>query len=259
MIREWTPEGLQAFAFFPPQIRDAMYGSLAGLADKENWGDNNRILKSYIDHTYRRLERENKISFTRDNGRACFNTGLFTPGYEEIFAVFTRNTVPNHQPYYFKGFFVKSDKEVMSFFSPDFPRQADYFFDPPKLIFNPKLEIVIDTEHILSDNIGRIPATLQDKSQDVLSRLMNAAIEEAKKRAKMNWRLAVPQYYQNKIQLLLPLYIGLTSCNYTNPDAALVIESLKDNIYQGVTILTVEMAYNNARLIAKPNSDWLKP
>lgn len=31
----------------------------------------------------------------------------------------------------------------------------------------------------------------------------------------------------------------------------------KDNCYQGHTCLTLDMAYNNARLIAKPENNWL--
>ena len=39
-------------------------------------------------------------------------------------------------------------------------------------------------------------------------------------------------------------------------DVAIAV-SKKDNCYQGHTCLTLDMAYNNARLIAKPESNWL--
>lgn len=43
------------------------------------------------------------------------------------------------------------------------------------------------------------------------------------------------------------------------PDLALVVtKNSKGNYYQGHTCLTMEMAYNNARLIAKPESNWLQ-
>ena len=57
-----------------------------------------------------------------------------------------------------------------------------------------------------------------------------------------------------KIQLLIP--ICLTSENA--PDLALVV-SKNNNTYLGHTCLTLEMAYNNARPIARPDSIWLRP
>lgn len=41
------------------------------------------------------------------------------------------------------------------------------------------------------------------------------------------------------------------------PDIALILEKRRGNHYQAKTCLTMEMAYMDARLIAKPESDWL--
>ena len=44
------------------------------------------------------------------------------------------------------------------------------------------------------------------------------------------------------------------------PECALVCSRVgtgKDGYYRGETILTLGMAYNNARLIAKPDVSWL--
>lgn len=56
-----------------------------------------------------------------------------------------------------------------------------------------------------------------------------------------------------QIQLLLPLC--LTS--KTDADLALVVER-GNNVYRASTCLTLDMAINNARLIAKPDDEWLK-
>lgn len=40
-------------------------------------------------------------------------------------------------------------------------------------------------------------------------------------------------------------------------DLALVTEKTPSGNYQGHTILPLEWAYNNARLITRPDSDWL--
>ena len=71
-------------------------------------------------------------------------------------------------------------------------------------------------------------------------------------RVSANYKLAIPQYYEGKIQLLLPLC--LMSDN--KPDIAIAVTK-KNGCYQGHTCLTLDMAYNNARLIAKPESNWL--
>jgi hypothetical protein len=82
------------------------------------------------------------------------------------------------------------------------------------------------------------------------------AIEEVKKKIKTNYKIAVPQYYRGKIQLLLPLCLTPHS---PNPDLALAIYKVDENIYCAKTCFTLKMAYTNARLIVKPQSDWLKP
>lgn len=87
-------------------------------------------------------------------------------------------------------------------------------------------------------------------------RRLEGAIDEAKKMVKTNYKIAVPQYYDNKIQLLLPLCLTPGS---PNPDLALVTHKLNGNTYTARTCLTLKMAYNNARLIVKPQSSWLKP
>ena len=55
------------------------------------------------------------------------------------------------------------------------------------------------------------------------------------------------------MSLLLPL--DLTDDE--RPDVALVVELVESGAYLGQTILTMNMAYNNARLISRPDSDWL--
>lgn len=58
------------------------------------------------------------------------------------------------------------------------------------------------------------------------------------------------------MQLLLPL--NLTDDN--NADVALVIDKDKQrNIYRATTILTMDLAYIDARLITRPDREWLNP
>jgi len=72
-----------------------------------------------------------------------------------------------------------------------------------------------------------------------------------------NYKIAIPHWYENKIQLLLPLVL-------TNEDniaeLAFVIDKDKDRkIYRGKAVLSMDMAYIDARLITRPDDDWLTP
>ena len=109
-----------------------------------------------------------------------------------------------------------------------------------------------DTSEI-EDNIDRFPFAFQKMDRYQLSVLLEGTINDAKRRIRRNYKTAVPQYYKGKLQLLLPLC--LTS--KASADLALVVEK-ENNIYRASTCLTLDMAINNARLIAKPDDEWLK-
>lgn len=48
-----------------------------------------------------------------------------------------------------------------------------------------------------------------------------------------------------------------TSLASTNISTHLVGSAIGDGAYRGHTVLTLEMAYTNARLVARPDSEWL--
>ena len=86
---------------------------------------------------------------------------------------------------------------------------------------------------------------------------LKRAVLTAVKYASWNYKTAVPIYYprNNSLSLLLPLnLVG----DKPEADAALVIERLANGNYQGQTIFTMAMAYQDARQITRPNSDWLQ-
>ncbi|GHT14576.1 hypothetical protein AGMMS4956_12650 [Bacteroidia bacterium] len=252
------------FAFFPNY--DSAIAFLADtLADKEAWDfsdsatKSNSILKNYLEFTFRKLQQEKKIAFTSDNQFACFNTGLVTENLEDIFAFFEEYKNPRAgltTPFCFKAFLKKSDNNILRNFSNSIPDVANFFDKPELLIFNPKCDLIPDLDHIIGDNLGRFPIHLQGADDAELRRQLVGAIDEVKKKVRSNYKIAVPQYYDSKIQLLLPLCLTSGS---PNPDLALVIHKLNDTTYTARTCLTLKMAYNNARLIVKPQSNWLKP
>lgn len=264
MTKSTFKSHLFSFAFFPNFDTNIDYLATS-LADPEDWNfsdaktKSNPILKNYLEFTFRKLQQEKKVRFTTDNKFACFNTGLTTLNLEDIYAFFEENNLKKseeHGNFFFKAFLKRSDFRMLEHFSKDIPDMADFFDKPESLIFNPRCQLITDIDHILKDNIDRFPKHLQSADNGELRRQLVGAIDEVKKRVKSNYKVAVPQYFDGKIQLLLPLCLTAGS---PNPDLALVVHKLNDSTYTARTCLTLKMAYNNARLIVKPQSHWLKP
>lgn len=230
------------------------YNELALMAP-ENWNvggrTDNSVLKNYLKYTYKKLEEEGKI--IKEMGYCIFNTGLFTEFYEPIYAYSEPNAAGGTQPYYLKSFSTPYDMGTISIGK--LPERANYFEQPELLVFDAKCQINVHYKHILSDtnNLDRIPEDIKDAKN--IQNVFSGAIDTMIKKVTANYKIAVPQYFNGKIQLLLPLCL----VDPAVPDLALVVtKNSTGNFYQGHTCLTLEMAYNNARLIAKPDSNWLQ-
>lgn len=93
----------------------------------------------------------------------------------------------------------------------------------------------------------------------ILKRLKNRfedAVELAIKRVEWNYKTAIPMYFptRNSMSLLLPLAL----VDEDKIDLALVVERHPSGSYQGQTVLPLDLAYSNSRLVTRPDSDWLK-
>jgi len=240
---------------------------LAKMAQPEKWSykkiqdsDPYRILRNYIAFTYNRLDEEGKIISSFDGELRCMNTGLLTVYNQEIIAIFSKNNLPNRQPWFFNGFFKESDKFFTTNFS-SLPPLADYCDDVKALIYDTSLELNLRKEHIIDDNFERfVEAGYSNK--ELIDVLLDSAKGTLEKKLKRNFKLALPFYYRNtetgesKIQLLAPLYFPGAPVRL-----ALVLNKVQSDAqeyYEGVTILPVEWAYMNSRLIVKPDEEWAK-
>ena len=95
------------FAFCP----EPCYDRLADLADPEDWGPGNRILKNYLSFSFSRAvfltERDvdqtapSNLPLVFDDDRCLFNTGLYTRRYETIYGLFEPNTKPDARQRWF--------------------------------------------------------------------------------------------------------------------------------------------------------------
>ena len=277
--------------------------SLRRMALPEQWtfGEGNDdypspILAKYLKWTFVKLFRENKI--LEENGYASFNTGLVDKFYKPIYAVFDKNRNQNKQPWHFVGFCVAGNSKsaaarILTDNFSKLPLRAVYIQKYEDVMFDTTLPIDVNWEHIILENIKRLPTTLlqqickgvfevrepsaipeKEKEEyysslcsclrsnpqvlSFISHMMSMAMSIAKQRVEWNYKAAIPVYYptDDKVHLILPLAL-----NINNPEEisiALVMTKTPAGRYRAVTIFTLDMAYSNARLVTKPSSDWLK-
>jgi len=250
------------------------------------------ILWRYLKNTFFRLVKENKVII--EDEYASFNTGLVDDLYEPIYALFDKNKNPGRQKWHLLGFCTpgvgRQGKLLSSNFNP-LPERARFYDSISELIYDTSLnKPQLDWAHIILDNVARLPeefleenkpegfmlknpSSMDDGEKDEYFKSLSNAIESdskkfriiknrfsdslvlALKKVQWNFKTAIPMYYprNNKISLLLPLSL----IDDDKIDLALVVEKTKSNSYLGHTILPLSSAYSNARLIARPDSDWL--
>jgi len=255
------------------------------------------ILESYLSFTFFKLKSDNLVNDAVDNNGkrwATFNTGLVDKLYDPIYALFRGQQSP---PWAFLDFCVPgkgdSGRRLTENFDP-LPSHAKYFDKSFELVLDTSKEIYVDYQHVIVDGVarGRFPDVfleehvpkgfgwedLHEKGRterrsflETLGksiendaqcmRRIKRRLEDAKllaeKRARWNFKTAVPIYNPrfNKMSLLLPLAL----LNDEVVDISLVVTKNASGSYQGRTVFPLTWAYRNARLVCRPDSDWLTP
>ncbi len=292
---------LESFAFLGSW--SSFLTELAEKAIHEDWdfadsySRENHILIQYIKYTFYRLTKEDKVCIAPDNSFAAFNTGLVDKHYDDIYACFLPNDPNLETKWKFTGFCTAASgglgKQLVNCFNP-LPQPPHYIKRNEDLIFDLEKPLHPDYEHIIIDNIHRLPVKfladqLNDSAEatELLQRLATAdrytrrslydqlkvlitensrlfirvqnrikdAIELARKRVRWNYKTAIPSYFPKRNTMSLMLPLCLTETD--TPDVALVVELTQSGSYQGQTILTLPQAYIDARLLCRLNSDWL--
>ncbi len=185
-------------------------------------------------------------------------------------------------------------KRLVDCFSP-LPEPASYFERKEDLLFDLEKDLHTDYEHIILDNLPRLPlgfvceecrgseealsliSSLEStndwkKKREIYRELsdfigetpklynrmrnrLEDAIKLARKQVRWNFKTAIPCYFPtgNTMSLMLPLALQ----DERKTDVALVVELTRSGNYQGQTILTLQQAYVDGRLLCRPNSEWL--
>lgn len=256
-----------------------------------------QILESYLRHTFSKLMLEYnrptsdnyaKIVFSQDKKYCYFNTGLLTKYAQDLYltgevhamkddGIFTCNN-PR---------FVDSKIELVKtygFAQRDIdpgPPGASFYRSVSDIVYDPSISIDFTEsklEHIIDDGIrrNRFPRkyTVAQNGKTIppwsLAQMLNNSIKIACMMAQRNYKYVIPQYrpagveyingkkvqYDGQIQFLMPIY--LSADYFSPPDFALVL-SRRDGFYVPETILLLPWAYNNARILCKPDNSWLTP
>lgn len=249
------------------EAQNKKFEILAKMAQPEIWTykkvkdtDPYKILRNYFYFTYNRLDEEKKILTSVDGQYRSMNTGLLTIYNQDIIALFGKSNRQSGLPWYLIGFFKETDKQFTKYF-PEIPPLANYFDNVNELIYDSSLELNLRKEHIIDDNFDRF-IEVGYTNKELINLLLDSAKLTLEKKLKRNFKLALPFYYLNtetkesKIQLLVPLYFPGAVVKL-----ALVLNKVKSDIneyYEGVTVLPVEWAYMNSRLIVKPDEEWAR-
>lgn len=261
------PADLFQFAYIPAWF-EQLY-ELSRLAQPEPWryrhpeyetqNDQTPILERYLNQIFRKQAVEYNYApaqkadnaFYMRNEFSCFHTGLYTNGFKDIYMCFDRNKkLDTLKQWYFKGF-ATDDSPWLKYVQP-LPLRPAFPMRQWMTYYNPEWGIRVNTDHILrdADNVARLPEAVRTAWN--LPLLLETAVELARRRALNDWNLAVPQIFQGRIQYLLPIHLT----NMESPDLAMAL-SIMDGYYIGHTCLTLQMAYQNARLLARPSAGWL--
>lgn len=250
------------------------------------------MLKSYFNHMFDKVMDDGLMAISPDGDIAVFHTGLQTDRFQQLYAVFVKNERDDAQEWFFRGFTTENNVglgELLNQFDelPERPRflirceQA--FYDlrvgPPDCNW---LELIID-------NISRVPRLLiaeatqgrielpdmrdigkeayieslesaaeilrDDPGLEILSQEMELALNQAMDQLVLDYKIAVPTWHAKERfpALAIPLRIGSK-----DPNIVLAVSwNAENGTYDSVNLLTPEMAYNNARLVAKPEATWL--
>jgi hypothetical protein len=195
------------------------------------------------------------VETTRTDGQrvAIFNTGLVTDEEEPIYAFFTENHQPERAPWFWVSFYCGSDREL-SDVRAELPDPADYLSRAEELVVRPDeiREMRVDFRHIAVEHLDRFPEVLRSDS-NLADAALRGDIGRLPDRIRRNYKAAVPQRYRGEIQALLPLDLVAPR---GRPDLALVVER-RDGTCRANTVLGVDAAYRQARLIARPDPEWL--
>lgn len=223
-------------------------------------------LKNYLNYTFMRLmELEQNdpgkyFRLSQDGTRICFNTGLQNQHQSDLLATFQKSKADGSKPvadWVYRGTHAPNDNGYRNFFPPEFPEIAWYSKDSRDYVFDVSYNLEKDTFDHLFDR-AKERAGLPNAPDEGIRNYLRGTIEGLVPKIKRNYKVAIPVYYvkERRMQLLLPF----PSASHKDEYASFLVE--RDDAaktYRLKTIFDLDQAYFSARLITRPDQEWLNP
>jgi hypothetical protein len=199
-----------------------------------------------------------------DNHWFSFNTGLQDKHSADLFCVFQK-----YQPFtgaqqakpaadwVYRGTVTSREDAYRHHFGTRLPRLAWYSDDSRDYVFNINYHIDTDVFDHMFERAKDRSGFPKDASDESVRNYLRGAIENLIPKIRRNYKTAIPVYYveEQRMQLLLPFH----SSNGRDVACFLVERDDPNECYKIKTILDMDQAYFAARLITRPDKEWLNP
>jgi hypothetical protein len=209
--------------------------------------------------------RGNGYNFNEDKSKCVMNTGLIDVYGNYIYIIDNTPYIPdfdnkrlsilnNKAGLLNMGFSIQNVKKL--------PDPLIFTEDNSQLLFKADItdfdfEDTMHLYHIIEERRYRFPEKYRKESTKALCDRLKDAVEQAVKIQKTDYRYILPKYdfYRHDIQFLIPFHLD-TKLDEA-PELAIVVGENR-GILSVYTVLFTDDAYDDARLLCRPSSDWIK-
>lgn len=242
------------------------------LLFKENWAIGNKSRERVLNYmntlvlkVKRNIDSGIKEGYlvNEEGNRIVMNSGLLDEYMNDIFVIFVKNkdgdfvnpTIVKDKTQLINEGFTKDELREMPGILRFYKEKSELIFDGDIEDFDLYSKDRLD--HIIKERKFRLPTELANLNSDVLWNKVRTAVELAVRVAQRDFKHVVPMYdiKNDKIEFLMPCHIN-RSINEI-PEVALVVSKI-GQFYQVMTLLELEEAYGNARILSMPNNSWLR-
>jgi len=228
-------------------------------------------LKNYLNYTFVRLvllelqSPGDHFLVTVDDDWICFNTGLQNPFGADLLAVFQRfkpkpdggRPTEGFPGRVYKGLWTPTDRRYRELFGAKIPKLAWYSKESRDFVFDTSYTLDREAfDHLLER--ARERAGLPNASDEGIRNYLRGSIENLVPKIARNYKVAIPVYYveEQRMQMLLPF---ISASDPNDVSCFLVERNDAHKCYILKTIFDLDQAYFSARLITRPDRDWLNP
>ena len=258
--------------FVPAIILDIMNSLLL----KEAWDEKGEMLYHYIGNIKIKIMsdinrgglnniRGNGYILNEERNMIIFNTGLINTYGKDIYLIVDIEKDRD-------GVHIVRTKllpEKGTLLELGFRRQDLVDMPTPICFYKSKGDLIFDgteddfdfgdsfrLKHILEDRRYRFPEKYADTPDDVLADKLISSIKRAIKLSTRDYKYVIPMYNlkASEMQFLMPLYLDKSIDD--TPELVLVVGK-SNGFYKAYTVLDLDSAYLNARLISPLESNWL--